>query len=479
MEAANETKAPNMGLASAIATGVGLIVATSCLLSLGQGSAAIGTTFIISMAIACALNIITALSMAELNALMPNLTGGLAQYTLACMGPFVSVIAMVGGYLVCNTMIASTECAMFGNTLKSVITQVNIPSSAYCIALLVVLIISNLNGVDVFAKIQDIMAYGLIISLTVMGFLGMTKLGSGTPVKQPAVLSSNFTDIASFCGLAFFLFIGCEFVIPISNKVKNARRNIPLGMILSLLIVMGMQVMLVLGFHNYVDWKQLGRSTTPHILYGSLLLGKAGVIWMAIVSIFAVTSTVNTIISSLSYIAKGMAKIKMLPKVFAKSNKKGAPYVSVLTIGGAMIVINATGLSTSSQLSFLILTGCVFWMIAYVISHCNVLILRHRLPKAPRTFKVPGGPVLPLIGMIGTVWMIYNISSNPAERTNIYLLCLIIFAALAVYAVIWIKKVMKRKLFKALPLKEVMAMENELYLTYHDNKSETGRQRKI
>lgn len=72
-----------LGLPSVVSTGVGLIVATSCLMSLGQGAGALGTGFIVSMILACAINICTALSMAELNALMPNLTGGLAQYTLA------------------------------------------------------------------------------------------------------------------------------------------------------------------------------------------------------------------------------------------------------------------------------------------------------------------------------------------------------------------------------------------------------------
>ncbi|SFU53212.1 hypothetical protein SAMN04487886_104923 [Clostridium sp. DSM 8431] len=167
-----------LGLPSVIATGVGLIVATSCLLSLGQGASALGTPFIISMVIACILNILTALSISELNALMPNLTGGLAQYTLACLGPFVTLIAMVGGYLACNTMISSAECAMFGNTLKSVLPQVNIPSSTYCIVLLIVLILINLRGVDMFAKIQDFVAYGLIASLFIMAVLGCIKIGT-------------------------------------------------------------------------------------------------------------------------------------------------------------------------------------------------------------------------------------------------------------------------------------------------------------
>lgn len=463
-----------LGLPSVIATGVGLIVATSCLLSLGQGASALGTPFIISMVIACILNILTALSISELNALMPNLTGGLAQYTLACLGPFVTLIAMVGGYLACNTMISSAECAMFGNTLKSVLPQVNIPSSTYCIVLLIVLILINLRGVDMFAKIQDFVAYGLIASLFIMAVLGCIKIGTGSVVTQEAVLTSDFKDVTSFCGLAFFLFIGCEYVIPISNKVKNARKNVPLGMILSLLIICGIQALLVIGFKNYTLWGDLAESTTPHVLYGEAILGKAGVVWMAIVSILAVTSSVNTVISALAYIAAGMAKIRLLPSVFMKTNKYGAPFVGIFTIGGIMILINATGLSTSDKLSFLILTGCVFWMVAYVVSHINVLILRKRLPKAPRTFKAPGGITVPVLGIIGTLWMIYNIDSNPDTRLKIYKVCLVILAVLAVYAFLWIKLVLKRKMFKPIPLEEVMAMENELYQVYRNPKKKAA-----
>ena len=109
-------------------------------------------------------------------------------------------------------------------------------------------------------------------------------------------------------------------------------------------------------------------------------------------------------------------------------------------------------------------------MISYVISHINVLVLRHRLPKAPRTFKVPGGIVLPILGVIGDLWMIYNIDSNPDTRMKIYKVCLIIFVVLAVYTVAWIKCVLKRPMFKAIPLEEVMAMENSLYQVYHNPK---------
>lgn len=452
-----------LGLPSVIAAGTGLIVATSCLMSLGQGAGEIGVSFLIAMAIACAINICTALSMAELNALMPSLTGGLAQYTLTCMGPFVSLVTMVGGYLVCNALTGSAECAMFGNSINAVFNT-DIPSSVYCLILLAVLLIVNLNGVDMFAKIQNVVAYGLIITLVVMGLAGIFGLGTGEKISQPAVLSDEPSDVLSLVGLAFFLFLGAEFIIPISKDVKNAKVNIPLGMVLSLVIVFVMQTLVVLGMHNYIDWGELSQSASPHILYGQSLFGTVGGYFMIIVSIFAVVSTVNSVMGSLPYICAGMAKIGLLPAFFEKRNKKGVPFIGTICVAGVMAVINAAGLSSADSLSFLILTGCVFWLISYIVSNCNVIILRHRMPKAPRSFKAPLGIALPIIGIVGNLVMIWNISSDSSERLRIFALCGIVFAALAVYGVLWTKLKMKRKLFKPLPLHEVMAMENEMYL---------------
>ncbi len=458
-----------LGLPSAIATGVGLIVATSCLMSLGQGTSILGTGFIITMIFACAINILTALSMSELNALMPNLTGGLAQYTLAGMGPFVTILTMVGGYLVCQAIAGSVECAMFGNSINSVF-DTGIPSSVLSIAMVVILMIANLHGVDLFAKVQNVVAYVLIGSLMIMGIIGALGLGSGAMADQPMNLASSASDTFSLLGMAFFLFIGCEFVIPIAKNIKNERRNVPLGMILSLLLILLMQIFLVTGMSRYTNYEELGASASPHILYGTAILGKAGSYWMILVSTLAVVSTVNSAMSSFSFMCAGMAKINLLPEIFLKKNKKGAYYVGILVIGFIEIIVNATGMSTSNSLIFMINVAIVFWMVSYIVSNINVVIFRIKLPKAPRTFKVPFGPVLPVISAVGTLFMIWNIDPDPSTRNLIFVIDLIIFAILGVYSVVWCKLKVKRPLFQAIPMHEVMAMENEMYLAVHKDR---------
>ena len=103
--------------------------------------------------------------------------------------------------------------------------------------------------------------------------------------------------------------------------------------------------------------------------------------------------------------------------------------------------------------------------------HLDVLVLRKRLPKAPRTFKIPFGPLIPIIGILGNAYMIYHIDPDWAVRQRIYTIFLVTLALLSVYAVVWIKCVMKRPLFRPYQIKEIMAMETDLYQVHHNPKA--------
>ncbi|MCR5623711.1 MAG: APC family permease [Lachnospiraceae bacterium] len=468
-----------IGLGSVIATGVGLVVASSCLLTLGIGAGNIGTPFIITMVIACLVNIFTLLSIAELNALMPNLTGGLAQFSLACVGPFVTIICMVGGYMLCNSLAGSVEGAVFGNTFAEIFSNLGIPAWVFTVILIVLLAITNLNGVDVFIKVQDFVAYALIISIVAMGVMGALGIGTGEIVEQPAALATDFKSITGLCGVAFFLFVGGEYVIPLTKNCKNAKRDIPLGMVLSMLIILAMQTFLTLGFKNYTVWGDLASSTTPQILYGQVLLGPFGKYWMLVITLLAAVSSVNTVMGSLAYILMGMSKINLLPQMFSKVNKKGAPYIGILLETAIFITLNVTGLSSTSSISYMISVLAVLWLISYIISNLNVIILRRRLANAPRNFKTPLGYTVPILGMLGSAYMIYNIDPSWEVKLSLYKVVLVTLLVLGTYSFIWVKTKVKRPLFKPYAIKEVMAMENELYQEYHSKENMEKFQNKL
>lgn len=451
-----------LGLGNVVSISVGLVVATSCLVSLGEGSGTLGVTFIIAMAIAMLLNMTTVASLSELNALMPNTTGGLAQYTLAALGPFPTIISMVGGYIICNTLSCGVEASIFSFSLENT-TGLPIPSIVYTFIMTAVILFANLRGVDMFAKIQDIVAFLLIGSLVVMGFIGMIGAGIGSKVNQPFVLEADFGSVASMTAVAFWLFIGAEYAIPISKEVKNAKKNVPLGMMIGLFLIFIMQSVMVLGFHNYTEWGELADSPAPHLLYGYAILGNFGKVWMMLVGALAVISTQNSTVNSLAVICQGMAKMNMLPQVFAKTNKRDVPWFGQVFVSVTIFIFAYASNNSADMIDFLILAGSVFWMVSYILAHVDVLVLRKRLPKAPRSFKVPLGWTIPIIGIVGTVYMILNISDDPHERLLLWLLTGVTFIILAIYSILWIKFKMKEKVFKSMPLEKVMAMENSLY----------------
>ncbi|EKC60646.1 RNA methyltransferase, TrmH family, group 3, partial [human gut metagenome] len=99
--------------------------------------------------------------MSELNAVMPNLTGGLAQYMLAGLGPVATIIAMLGGYIIANIFAAPAEGAMFANVMNDFLGN-GIPPAVWSVSLTVILVDPhNLGAIIRTANLAG--AHGVII----------------------------------------------------------------------------------------------------------------------------------------------------------------------------------------------------------------------------------------------------------------------------------------------------------------------------
>ena len=440
-----------LGLGSAISICVGLIVATSCLLSLGLGFGLAGKGFILSMLVVVVLNAFQAISFGELHSLMPEVDGGLGQYTKVGLGPVASIVSNTSAYLVVNLLAASVEISMCGMVINQIFLP-SVPPALISIAFLVLLTLVNYLGIDIFAKVQNIVVILLIGSLFAFGIIGYFKLGTGTVIDaahQTAPVVSGFGGVLGLSALAFWLFIGIEFVIPIAKNLKNPKRDVMLSMVLGILILFVVQSLLGSAMTNYVTLEDLASSSMPHMLFAENMLGTFGVMWMGFVSVCAAISTVNTVLGSVSRILGGMAENDMLPAVFAKKNTKGAPVAGLLLLTIGNIILILSGFTSASSFTNILLAASCFWLTSYILVNMTVLILRRRYPNHPaRNKKLLFFGIPQIICMIGDVYMIWNIAEGD-DRIFIYKLFFIILAALVAYAVIWIKFVKKIPLFKS------------------------------
>lgn len=161
-----------MGLFSTVAAAVGLMVASTTLVSSAQGFAAGGGGFIIALVMAMIFNVFVAFSYSELSGLIPK-AGGINNYTEAALGKFFGIVAVMGAYLVPLVFAASAEIAMPG-----LVTQgAWLPALNYRIlssALLLILVLLNIRGIEFYAAIQSFTTVAMMGSILVLGIIGLT-----------------------------------------------------------------------------------------------------------------------------------------------------------------------------------------------------------------------------------------------------------------------------------------------------------------
>ncbi|WML31757.1 APC family permease [Neobacillus sp. OS1-32] len=442
-----------VGLWPTVATAVGIVVASSAMVSLGQGFGIAGGAFIIPMAIAMILNLFVAFSFAELSSMIPR-AGGINDYTLPTMGPFIGMVSVLSGYVLVNMFAGSAEAHIAGTVLHDIFFP-SVSSTLISTIFLIIICLINLRGIELFSWSQMILTGGMIFSIIVIGIIGLTGTGSGESLKTSLEFNSMGWGVVGLSALAFWLFVGIEFVCPMAEEIKKPKIYIPLAMILGLLIILVTDWIFGSAAIQYVSLDILAESGSPHVEAGTAILGKTGQIWIGIVTFLATASTINTLICSIPRMLYSMAKRDQMPRIFGKLNKWGSPWVAIIFMSSLFLVF-LIGISGSASITTFILAGAFCWMITYIIAHLNVIIMRFKYPKVKRAFKTPLGISLPIIGIIGIVYMMINIYPDPVVKGQIFKYAIVFLLITIVYSALWVKLSMKKRLFETTPIEKVL-----------------------
>ncbi|WP_257350963.1 APC family permease [Pseudalkalibacillus decolorationis] len=444
----------SIGLWGAVATAVGIVVSSSAMVSLGQGFGIGGKGFVIAMVFALFLNFCVAFSFAELSGMVPR-AGGLNHYTLPAMGPFVGMVAVITGYVLVTIFAGSAEAAISGIVFNEVFS---VGVNPIVIAIIVVTLLGFLNlfGIQIFSWTQMVLTTLLIASTVVLGIIGLSGVGGGEAVSNPIEFNPMGWGVLSLTALAFWLFVGVEFVTPLAEEIKKPKVYIPLSMILGLVIIFIADMVFGYASIKHAPLDRLAGSASPHVDAAKAILGEKGLIWMGIVTILATSSTLNTLISSIARMLYAMALEGQMPKVFGKLNRWGTPWAAILFLCVLFVAFLLMGITNSSSLTTFILAGCICWMIAYIVAHLNVIILRIKYPNAKRGFKSPFGYTFQIIGILGMLYIMFNIYPDPIIKAEIYKFTFIFLGLTIVYSVCWVKFIMKKKLFETTPIEDLL-----------------------
>ena len=410
-----------VGLPTAIGTTFGLIVATTVLVSVGQGFAA-SWVFLAAIGIALVAMYAQSMSFAELATMIPK-AGSMNEYVRAGLGPFFATLTVLVGYIAVILFPTSAEAFLPSVIIHDFLGADFIGIDGWVVVLVLFVALVNVAGVRPYAAVEVFLTFSIAASLLVIGLIGLLGIGSNDPIGS-AFPSVDFTWdlLLALLGLAIFTFVGMEYTCPLAEELRNPGRDIPLGIFLGLGLVAVPIVLYGLAASRYVPAEELGDPTQiTNMNVAIAILGDAGKWWMAFISIAATLATLNALLAGIPRILYGMSLTNQLPRFMGYLlPATRAPVVGIALMALAPIGMNVFGVTDDASFIELILAGVLGWATAYILIHVSVVLLRLREPNAVRPFRSPFFPVPQIVGIVLLGLAAYKIAPPGLSSSDVY-----------------------------------------------------------
>ncbi|NBR08556.1 MAG: amino acid permease [Opitutaceae bacterium] len=418
-----------LGPLSLISLGIGSVVGAGIFVQTGQAAAlyggpAIAISFIIS-GIAC---LLAGLCYAELAAMIP-VSGSAYTYTYGSLG---EIFAWIVGWclileylfsgaavavswsgatrdilaefnLVLPPVMASAPLDVVNGHLVTTGALINFPAVFISLALTYVLYIgikesAHFNNLMVLIKVGVLLA---LIGYGIWYFSGHSELVRANwtpfiPANSGVFGEHGWSGIFRGAGAIFFAYVGFDCVSSAAQETKNPQRDLPIGLLGTLLIVSFLFIAVSLVLTGLVHYSKL--NVDAPFIY-ALQQVQAPALFRYLIEAATLAGLTSVILVSLlgqPRIFFAMAKDGLLPATFAKIHPKhGTPHVTTWITGIACAVIS--GLFPLNLLGELISIGT---LLAFALVCAGVLVLRRTEPQAPRSFRTPWVPFVPILGIV-------------------------------------------------------------------------------
>ena len=291
------------------------------------------------------------------------------------------------------------------------------------IAFLILLLISTVLaiGIKESANINTtivILKLGIVLIFVLAG-ISYVKPENWQPFIPPntgTFGSFGWSGVLRGAAFVFFAYIGFDAVSTAAQETRNPKRDLPIGILVSLAICTILYIVVSSVLTGLVSYKQLG---VPHPI--ALGIEATPFRWLGwIVKLGAVLGLGSVMLVMLlgqSRVFYAMSRDGLLPPIFSKVHPKfRTPYITTLLTGLVVAVI--AGLFPIGVLTHMVNIGT---LLAFVIVSASVIVLRVKRPDLPRPFKTPGYPVVPILGVASSVTLMLFLPLDTWVRLGLWL----------------------------------------------------------
>ena len=231
---------------------------------------------------------------------------------------------------------------------------------------------------------------------------------------QPAAFGIG--GIVAGASIVFFAYIGFDVVATTAEEARNPQRDLPRGIIASLVICTILYIAVALVITGMVPYEQIDPKAALASAFTSV--GKDG--YATLISAGAVAglmTVVMTLMIGATRVVFAMSRDWLLPRRLARTSQRtGTPIRITLIIGTTVALI--ASLTPIGKLEEMVNIGT---LAAFTLVSIAVPILRKRRPDLKRSFKVPFNPYLPILAAVVCIYLMLNLSLETWIRFVIWM----------------------------------------------------------
>jgi basic amino acid/polyamine antiporter, APA family len=432
-----------LGPLNLVLLGIGCIIGAGIFVRTGNAAALhAGPAVILSFVVAGLVCAFAGLCYAELSSTLP-VSGSAYTYAYTTLGEFfawimgslllleyglAAAVVAVGwsGYVVSlladfGLVIPPEFTGPLGHLIKDgggATSVFNLPAF-FVVAMLTILLVigvsesAKLNNAIVAIKVTVIVAFILVGGYKILSNFELYAQNWKPFIPEPTGKEGEFgvEGILRAASIVFFAYIGFEAVSTAGQEARNPKRDMPIGIIGSLVVCTVLYMLVATVLTLVIDYRALNVPDPVAVAVNSF---GEGAFWSAfagfikIGAIVGLTSVVLVLLYGQTRIFYTMARDGLLPRVFATVHPVyKTPWINTLVVG--LIVAISAGIFDINTLGDVTSVGT---LAAFAIVCLSVIWLRQTHPEIPRGFRVPFYPILPLLGIASCLFLISTVETK-------------------------------------------------------------------
>ena len=294
----------------------------------------------------------------------------------------------------------------------------DIPAFVIVLLLTVVLV----RGIRESARTNNIMVLVKIAAILIFIFFGLSFLH---PANYHPFSPNGFSGVLAGGSIIFFTYIGFDSVSTASEECRNPRQDVPIGIIATLVVCTVLYIGVAAVLTGMVPWQSIAGDGAPVVDALKRVSLQPGAHRLHFVRLFVLLGAIVGMISSILVFQLGQARVwfsmsrdKLLPDVFSRVHPRFRTPAFATWVAGILVAI-PSGLFDVGTFAEMSNIGTLF---AFVLVSIGVIVLRARDPGRHRGFRVPGGPIIPVLSIFFCILLMAGLPAITWVRFFVWLI---------------------------------------------------------